>query len=301
MGYRISIIIPVYNDPGGLRQTIQSLIGLDYPKENYEIIIVDNGSTDNTFSAAKSFEKERGGFIKAEAEKSIKNSYAARNKGITLAKGEILCFIDADMWVGKDYLSRVDKYFDSGDVDYLGCNVELVMKNTNIFAVYDTMIGFPIKESILSNHFTPTCCLSVRKEVIEKIGVFDPRFESGGDHEFGLRVYEAGLKQKYAQDIIVYHPARSSYVALAKKAKRVARGIAQLNFYHSQRFAGHYKKHFNIRNINILSPMKAIRIGKKIGVSLNLLNASGIFLIDTAMRLGRFFELIRESRRLKKN
>ena len=59
MGIIISVIIPVYNDSHGLRDTLESLITQNYPPENFEVIVADNGSTDNTLDVAKEFIQKR--------------------------------------------------------------------------------------------------------------------------------------------------------------------------------------------------------------------------------------------------
>lgn len=97
----ISIIIPVYNDPVGLTNTINSLVKQDF-KGKYEILIVDNGSDDNTPEIIQKFEKKYSNLVEGFKENEIQSSYAARNKGIKKSRGEILVFIDADMWADRD-------------------------------------------------------------------------------------------------------------------------------------------------------------------------------------------------------
>ena len=96
--YKVSVIIPVYNDKRGIKKCLKSLLEQNYNKELYEIIIVDNGSTDGT----KEFLKKSP--VKFLEENDIQSSYASRNKGIKHSKNEILCFTDSDVIVDKNWI-----------------------------------------------------------------------------------------------------------------------------------------------------------------------------------------------------
>jgi len=225
---RFSVIIPVYNDPDGLSQTISSLQDISYAGK-YEIIIVDNGSSDNTPNIAADF-ANRESNVRFAVEKQIQSSYAARNRGITLSKGEILVFLDADMTVDDDWLQQLDEFYHNKEACYVGCDVEIyqpINKNT-LFGQYNVAEGFPINMYIKKMNFAPTCCLSVKREVIEDVGKFLRSVISGGDKEFGNRVAASGYSQHFAKNIKLYHPARISIWEHISKAERVGRGREQL-------------------------------------------------------------------------
>ena len=99
----ISIIVPVYNGEKYLADCLDSILAQTY--SNFELILVDDGSTDDSFSICKNFEKKD----KRVHVYKIKNSGAggARNKGLELAKGEFIAFVDGDDVVSKDYLSNL--------------------------------------------------------------------------------------------------------------------------------------------------------------------------------------------------
>lgn len=227
----IDVIIPVYNDPTGLSTTLDSL--LDQTHSNFHVIIADNGSSDQTLSIAENYQSEHD-HISVVVEASIQGSYAARNKGIEAADGEILCFLDADMWVEQDYIDKVSQLMED-DHRYVGCNVELV-GDGGVIDRYNEHRGFPVQRDIETFHFAPTCCLIIRQALIDEIGDFDDRLISGGDKEFGNRAYRHGIDLHFEPTITVYHPTRSSLRGFLSKHVRIGRGMQQLQRYHAEHF-----------------------------------------------------------------
>jgi glycosyltransferase AglI len=233
---RISIVIPVYNDPVGIRDTLNSLVNQDYPRQNFEIIVADNGSTDATMNVIKEFCRKYPELIRLVIEDAIQSSYAARNKGVRSSKGAIIAFIDSDMSVDGDWLKKVNQSLEEHQWDYLGCNVEIYYKKKSIYELYDKMKGFPVERYMNVTKFAPTCCLVVRKVLFDELGLFDSKLISSGDYEFGNRVFSSGHNMYFASDIIMSHPARSSFRQLLQKSFRIGRGQKQLLTYYPGRF-----------------------------------------------------------------
>lgn len=242
----ISVIIPVYNDPEGLRDTLKSLVKQDFDGR-YEVLPVDNNSTDATAEVIFEFEEDYPDLVKGLEEKEIQSSYAARNKGVKESKGDILCFVDADMIVPEDYLSRIyEKLNSKEEIYYMGCRVELFSDADSLASRYEKAMAFHSDKNIEGNNFVPTCCLTVRRELIDDVGLFDKRMLSGGDVIFGNKVSESDYDLHYDQDIILKHPARSSLKELWKKKKRVGRGMNQMQRYHPD--LGVSRSPFDLRN-----------------------------------------------------
>jgi len=266
----VSIIIPVYNDPSGLKETLDCLVAQVFPKDQYEIIVVDNGSTDNTFEIGNKYADQFHDTIQFVQENTVQGSYAARNKGIEVSRGKLLIFLDANVTVGLDYIEKVNERFKKSNVDYLGCNVIMRIKQSSISSRYNCIHGFNVENSIQNENYTPTCNLIVKREVIDKIGDFDSRLEGGGDFEFGERVTSEGFILDYAEDIILYHPTRSSYKSLIKKAIRIGRGNAQMAFFYPQKYKYLRNRHFHFRAFSPRNPatyfflMKDEKIAKRI-------------------------------------
>ena len=234
--YNISdsvIIVPVYNDPAGIKATLQSLMGLE--STGYQVLVVDNNSTDETTDIIRTYVKKEDN-ISFVTENEVQSSYAARAKGIECSQGDIVAFLDADETVDPAWLETALQAMKEQGVEYLGCNVEIELTESTIVGRYNARTGFPVEQYLEEQNYAPTCALLVNREVFEQVGLFDDRLISGGDREFGERVHEAGYNQGYAEDAIVYHPARTTCMSLAKKNFRVGRGFCQKQRYYSDRY-----------------------------------------------------------------
>lgn len=226
----VSVIVPVYNSGEDITRTINALVCQDYDKSRYEIIIVDNGSTDNTPKVIKDYCEKYPSFVKLFFQNEIQSSYAARNTGIKHANGDIFAFVDADMWMDKSWLCLVVNKMRSMNVDYMGCRVDIqdIRNTNNLAALYNRLRGFAVDQDIALYHFAPTCCLVTKASLFKKVGVFDDSVISSGDWEFGNRVFQQGIKLHYAPDIWLYHPARNTLQSLKKKYIRIGKGEYQM-------------------------------------------------------------------------
>lgn len=226
----LSVVVPVYNDPDGLRDTLESLTAQNAPVETYELLVVDNGSTDTTPDVIEAFEERYPDLVVGLEETDIQSSYAARNTGIERARGDIVAFVDADMTVAETWVSDIRDAFAGSDVDYLGYEVKMYLPdgNESFWGRYDVATGLPVEHYLRTKRFVPTCALAVRAGVFETVGRFDASLESGGDKEFGRRVHAAGFEMGFDASITVRHPARMTFRAHVQKAKRIGRGQVQL-------------------------------------------------------------------------
>lgn len=240
---RLSFIIPVYNSEKGIRDTLYSIVNQNNIElYDVEVIVIDNNSTDKTYETADKIALNYS-FISLYIERK-KGSYSARNKGISVATGDILCFVDADVKIEAKFIEKLIKEKLNNNFMYAGFNVKMnlpsIKSQRTIYSDYDALTSFNnIKDSIKVGNYTPTICLAIDKSVIAKVGPFDSKLESGGDVEFGKRVRSAGFSQAYLGKIIVHHPTRNSKLSLENKAKRVGRGYAQL--YNEYRDIFYYK------------------------------------------------------------
>ncbi|EMA39643.1 glycosyltransferase, type 2 [Halococcus morrhuae DSM 1307] len=231
----LSVIIPVYNDLDGIRLTLESVTGQTYPTDEYEVLAVDNGSTDSTRDIIETYCERYPDLVTLLVEDEIQGSYAARNEGIRNARGSIIAFIDADMTVRADWLESLVASHREHGWDYAGCEMAMYTEHETWTARYDTFLrGFPVERYLHERNFVQTGCLTTTKEVFDAVGLFDARIASHGDEEFGKRVHEAGFNQHFESSITMYHPAREALRPWLKKQFRIGRGAVELQRYHPE-------------------------------------------------------------------
>lgn len=257
----ISVVIPVYNDPIGLITTLESLLDQDYPPDKYEILVIDNNSSDHTREVIEDFAARYPERVLLLVENNVQSSYAARNKGIRKARGELLAFLDSDMWADKNWFKVIAKTFKDKSVGYVGFNIKIHPSGKSLVGLYNSFTGFPIGTYMAESHFAGAGCIAVRKSVFKKIGPFDHKFISGGDAEFGDRCWRKGVGQLFVGGYLLHHPARESFKSLMKKEFRIGRGQRQLATHYPNRFSN---RRFVVKVINFFLPPNPMKLLKTI-------------------------------------
>ena len=219
----VSVIIPVYNDLARVKICLEALEKQTYPQNLYEVIVVDNASDE--YPAIKDVVCQFNQAIAAY--ESRPGSYAARNKGISLAKGDIIAFTDADCIPAKNWIEKgVANLLSVPNCGLVAGKIEYFFKKPNkptAVELYDSLIGIAPKRFIALN-YGATANLFTFKSVIDKVGDFDDTLKSSGDSEWGKRVFSFGYQQIYADDTCVSHPARASYPQVCKQMRRITGG-----------------------------------------------------------------------------
>tara|TARA_B100000989_G_scaffold200473_1_gene151552 strand:- start:14109 stop:15011 length:903 start_codon:yes stop_codon:yes gene_type:complete len=254
MFINISIIVPVFNDEEGIKDTLNSIkseCDKELEKVKLEVIVVDNNSNDKTYEIAKSYNND---YIRVYKQDKIQGSYASRNFGVKKSKGHFLLFIDSDMIFEKNHFKRILLKIKNDNVKYAGFNVKMKLTKQSLSGKMNYLKGFDIKNSIIKHHYTPTCALLISRDVFNSTGGFEDNLESGGDFVFGQKVRSLKYNQTYLKDIIIYHPTRNNYLSLIKKSNRVARGNAQLALLNPKKYNYLYKRHFKLKNFKIRNP-----------------------------------------------
>ncbi|GBC99886.1 Putative glycosyltransferase EpsH [bacterium HR17] len=109
----VSVVVPTYNRVGLLLQLLESLPKQTYPKDRFEVVIVDDGSTDETEQVFRAF-AQTAPFSVVYLRQPRKGPAAARNLGIRHSRGEIVAFADSDVTVAEDWITNAVKYFENG-------------------------------------------------------------------------------------------------------------------------------------------------------------------------------------------
>jgi len=230
MTRKISVVVPVYNDSEGLTDTLKSLVKQDYPSEEYEIIVADNGSSDSTSDVTRRYTAQYPNRVRCVVEDTIRSSYAARNKGIEAARGDILAFTDADCVPTPGWLKSGVASLQKEGATCGGGRIEFTFRagRPNIYEYFDSARKLNQQTYVERSGFAATANFFARRELFDRYGLFRPDLVSGGDYEFGRRVTREGEKLIYIQEATVYHPARYNFRAIYHKSRRVALGQKQL-------------------------------------------------------------------------
>jgi glycosyltransferase involved in cell wall biosynthesis len=216
----VSVIVPVYNSAAFIEKLLDSLLAQDYPEDKREFIIVDNNSKDDTKKIISRYP-----FIPA-CENVIQSSYAARNKGIAMAKGDITAFTDADCRPVRSWLSEGVKTMLETGADLVAGEVEFVYSEKPTAAeVYDSITHMQMESEVKEKGVAPTANLFVRSEMFDKIGLFDSRVKSGGDTQWTRKATSQGYRLVYSGQAVVEHPTRN-FSQFVKKIIRTGAGSA---------------------------------------------------------------------------
>lgn len=177
----ISVIMPVYNGEKLLTTSIESVLKQNHP--SLELIIVDDGSTDNSKEIAKSFENH----IKYLYQEN-QGAAAARNLGLENARGNIIGFLDADDLWPADILSRQLHHLEDAQV-------ELVMGHTQCVREIETVGGKIEFENLADPLLAPLMgSYILRKSVFQKVGFFNSELRMSEDVDWFLKIREKGVK-----------------------------------------------------------------------------------------------------------
>ncbi len=197
----LSIVIPTYNRQPILEKCIQALENqvIDDPQliTGYEIIVVDDGSTDNTISwlREQSFPHLRW------FQQDHQGPATARNLGVNKAKGDIIVFIDSDLIVTENFLqAHGNRLKFSSDRAF---TYGRVINTANL----ENPTSEPYKLTDFSAAYFATGNVAIHRQWLEKAGLFDPQFQLYGweDLELGVRLKKFGLKLIKCPDAVGYH------------------------------------------------------------------------------------------------
>jgi glycosyltransferase involved in cell wall biosynthesis len=254
----VSVIIPVLNDAKRLRLCLQALEQQTYPTSRYEIIVVDNGSdaTEDIAGVVASFERS------IAAYETYPSSFAARNRGISLATGEIIAFTDADCLPAPNWLeSGVRKLLDVPNCGMVGGRVDIFFNHPDRATpveLYESITAFPQQELVERHQYAATANVFTFKQVVEQVGLFEPDLKSSGDIEWGQRIAAHGYQLVYADEARVSHPARYSWSQLFKRTVRLAGGLYDL--YHRECYSAFDRNRIYAKQLveNLMPPVNFI-------------------------------------------
>jgi GT2 family glycosyltransferase len=214
-GPLISVIIPHFNQPDYLEQCLRSLEAQTLERTAFEIIVVDNTSTQTPEVVVRNHPGAR---LLVEPKPG---PGPARNCGAAAAGGDILCFIDADCRARSDWLSNIVKAF-KDERTILGGDVQIWRDDKSKFTpleAYESVFAYRFKLYIEKYGFSGTGNLAVNRADFFEVGPF-AGIAVAEDVEWGRRARAANFSIRYAPEMVVFHPARRTIRELFTKWDR---------------------------------------------------------------------------------
>lgn len=217
----ISVIVPVWNDEKRIGLCIEALKDQSLRSDLFEIIVVDNGSTDSTASIVARYPEI------VLLHEPRPGSYAARNAGLARARGEYAAFTDSDCTPQRDWLEHgLNAIQGRADVGVVAGRVvfcEPTGSYDRACLNYERYLSMRQEENARNGLAITANWFSRRKLLLEN-GGFDAALRSGGDHELSRRISKSGLQTLYLPAAIVLHPPRTRVAEITAKARRVVGG-----------------------------------------------------------------------------
>ncbi|MEY2518786.1 MAG: hypothetical protein QOF24_545 [Verrucomicrobiota bacterium] len=223
----VSVIVCSYNGGKTLAECLESLGKLDYP--HYEVILVDDGSTDKTREIAAGFPDVRYVY---QTNHGLSH---ARNHGAAIAKGEIFAYTDSDCMADPDWLYYLLSTLLSGEFAGVGGpNVSPPAQNW-VQACVAAAPGGPshvLLTDTVAEHI-PGCNMAWYRWVFENVGGFDPEYHKAGDDvDFCWRVQQAGHEIAFSPTAVVWHHRRFTLRAFRKQQEGYGEAESMLRFKH---------------------------------------------------------------------
>lgn len=210
----VSVIIPAYNSSDTISQTLNSLLSQNYP--NWEAIVIDDGSIDNTAAIVNSFVNIDKRIIVISQENQ--GVSAARNKGIDIAKYDWLLFLDSDDWIAENHLERmVQTLAADPELDAVNCGWKSIMPDGTLLEE-----NYPPSSTDLFPFFARHCsfiihsCL-IRKEIVVVVGKFDHNLNLCEDWDLWQRVARIGIRFGTIKEVLAYYRLRPNSLSRNKE------------------------------------------------------------------------------------
>jgi glycosyltransferase involved in cell wall biosynthesis len=216
----VSVIIPVRNNAEGLKQCLEALRNQSYPAENFEIIVVDNASTEPLDDIKELFPQIKWSYDDGAG------SYSARNRGLNEATGEIVAFTDSDCIPDRQWLEHGVAALQNGRGTIIGGNIVLqdpVGRDLNVYELIELVVSaIPDnnRKLVEERGFTATGNMLTYRANFTRWNNFDATLKSAGDRDWVTRAVRNGEKLAYAENVIVRHPRRSALGPLLLKLRR---------------------------------------------------------------------------------
>jgi glycosyltransferase involved in cell wall biosynthesis len=206
---RISVVVPVYNAERTLGECLRSLLAQDYPAGEFEIVAVDNRSTDRTPEILRQYS----GRVRAVRRRK-RGPAAARNRGIREARGEIVAMTDADCVADPAWLRHLVAPLDDPAVGIAGGRILSVRPCNTIEEFGEEIHDHEKAITLYKPSYVITMNWAARQSLLDEAGLFDEEFLRCEDVDLAYRVVQRGYGIAYAHGAVVYHRNERTYGGL---------------------------------------------------------------------------------------
>ncbi len=226
----VSVIVPAYNEGAVVQDAVRSILRMDYPR--IEVLVIDDGSTDDTFEKAAALEGRHGNAVVRVISKSNAGKAAALNTGIALARYPFVMCVDGDSTLSRNALRTAMRHFRDPRVAAVAGNVK-VENRTNLWTRLQALeyiegLNMPRRAQGLMRavNIIPGPIGVFRRDVLQKLGGYDTD-TFAEDADLTLKILTAGYRIEYAPEAVAYTEVPVDLPALIKQRYRWTRGILQ--------------------------------------------------------------------------
>jgi cellulose synthase/poly-beta-1,6-N-acetylglucosamine synthase-like glycosyltransferase len=230
---KFSILVAAKNEERVLRRVLSRLVELDYPRERYEVLVIEDGSNDRTAELAAQYQTRFPALIKALRHAETSGKPAALNFGLGYTTGEIVLVLDADNLPSRDILRKATRYFgDNTVVAVQGRTLPLNEHENLLTKVVASEERAWFRRHLLGKEriglFVPLTgsCGFIRRQVLESVGAWDDTSLTE-DVELAARIVRRTWRVRYASDITSFQEYPSSARQLIGQRTRWARGYME--------------------------------------------------------------------------
>jgi Glycosyltransferases, probably involved in cell wall biogenesis len=206
----VSVIVPAYNAARTIAECLDSILAVRYPSENFELIVVDNASTDQTGAILRSYDQK----IKTFQELK-RGPAAARNKGLQNASGKIIAFTDADCVVEKDWLQNLIVPLEDSSIGAVGGRILSKQPRNPIEKFGEEIHDHSKAIEIYRPPYVITMNWASRLPLLKELNFFDEDLLRCEDVDLSYRIFQNGFRFSFRPDAIVYHRNENNYLGLS--------------------------------------------------------------------------------------